>query len=229
MRARLKNYCFASSGHQALSKGFFITLEGGEGAGKSTQARLMNEYLLSLGREVLLTREPGGTIEAEKIRNLIVDRDGGNWSALEETLLFFTARHHHVVHKIKPALNMGQMVICDRFTDSTIAYQGYGRAVDMTVINFMQDHVMNGFEPDLTFLFDLPVEEGLARSSRRQKYSGSTEDRFENMDVEFHERMRNGFLTLAEQNKHRFVILDATQPINEIQNQIQLHLKQIGF
>ena len=210
-------------------KGYFITLEGGEGAGKSTQARLMHEYLLSLGHEASLTREPGGTPEAEKIRNLIVDRDGGNWSALEETLLFFTARHHHVTHKIKPALNLGQIVICDRFTDSTIAYQGYGRNVDMAVIDFMQGHVMGGFEPDLTFLFDLSVDEGLARSSRRQKYSGSTEDRFENMEVEFHQRMRDGFLELAAKHTHRFVILDATKPIDEIQNEIQATLKQRGF
>lgn len=211
------------------TKGIFITLEGGEGAGKSTQAKLMCEYLLSRGHEVLLTREPGGTPEAEKIRSLIVDRDGGNWSALEETLLFFTARHHHVVHKIKPALEMGQIVICDRFTDSTIAYQGYGRHVDMKTLNFMHDHVMNGFKPDLTFLFDLPVDEGLARSSRRQKYSGSTEDRFENMEIEFHERMRQGFLAMATEDTHRFVVLDALKPIDDLQGKIQSILNDRGL
>jgi dTMP kinase len=181
------------------------------------------------GHKVLTTREPGGTIDAEKIRHLIVDRDGGNWSPLEETLLLFTARMNHIEHKIKPALDRGEIVICDRFTDSTIAYQGYGRGVDLDLIKLLQEKFLNNFKPDLTFLFDLDPQIGLARSSKRQIETNSTEDKFENLDIQFHETLRNAFLTLARYEPSRFVILDASQSIEMIQSKISKTLIDKGF
>jgi dTMP kinase len=212
-----------------LNKGFFITLEGGEGVGKSTQTRFIAEFLKDRGHKVLTTREPGGTIDAEKIRHLIVDRDGGNWSPLEETLLLFTARMNHIEHKIKPALDRGEIVICDRFTDSTIAYQGYGRGVDLDLIKLLQEKFLNNFKPDLTFLFDLDPQIGLARSSKRQIETNSTEDKFENLDIQFHETLRNAFLTLARSEPSRFAILEASQSIETIQSQISKTLIDKGF
>ncbi len=212
-----------------MNKGFFITLEGGEGVGKSTQTRFIAEFLKDRGHKVLTTREPGGTIDAEKIRHLIVDRDGGNWSPLEETLLLFTARMNHIEHKIKPALDRGEIVICDRFTDSTIAYQGYGRGVDLDLIKLLQEKFLNNFKPDLTFLFDLDPQIGLARSSKRQIETNSTEDKFENLDIQFHETLRNAFLTLARSEPSRFAILEASQSIETIQSQISKTLIDKGF
>ena len=148
--------------------GLFITLEGGEGAGKSTQAKRLKAALESQGREVILTREPGGTIEAEKIRDLLVQRDGGQWTPMAECLLFFAARQMHVETLIKPALADGKIVICDRFTDSTIAYQGYGHGFDIPTIRQIEIITLGGFKPHLTFLLDLPVDVGLSRSLKQK-------------------------------------------------------------
>jgi dTMP kinase len=206
-----------------MIKGLFITLEGGEGAGKSTQSRQLKSALESLGREVILTREPGGTPEAEKIRDLLVQRDGGNWTPMAECLLFFAARQMHVETLIKPAIAAGKIVICDRFTDSTIAYQGYGHGFDIPTIRQVEQVTLNGFKPDLTFILDLPVANGLARSLR-QKDSASgkenTEDRFENMKIDFHEKLRHGFLDIAAQDKTRCVVVDALQPPQAVYDMI---------
>ncbi len=212
-----------------MNKGFFITLEGGEGAGKSTQAQFIKGFLNDRGHAIAITREPGGTVDAEKIRHLIVDRDGGNWSPLEETLLLFTARMNHIDHKIKPALDRREIVICDRFTDSTIAYQGYGRGVDLNLIKLLQEKFLNNFKPDLTFLFDLDPKIGLVRSSKRQAETNSTEDKFENLNIQFHEILRDAFLTLARSEPSRFIILDASQSIEMIQSEISKTLINKGF
>lgn len=202
-----------------MTRSLFITLEGGEGAGKTTQARKLKEYLEQLSHDVVLTREPGGTPEAEKIRELLVQRDGGNWTPMAETALFFASRQMHIETLIKPSLRHGKTVICDRFTDSTRAYQGYGHGFDLETIEKFDDLIVNKFEPDLTFIFDLPVKEGLTRSmSQKSKASGAemTEDKFEKMDIAFHERMRQGFLKIAESNPKRCHVIDARQTPDKI-------------
>lgn len=202
-----------------ISKGLFITLEGGEGAGKSTQSRRLKSALEDAGRDVVLTREPGGTPEAEKIRDLLVQRDGGNWTPMAECLLFFAARQMHVETLIKPAIAAGKIVICDRFTDSTIAYQGYGHGFDIATIRQIEKLTLGDFKPDITFLLDLPVADGLARSLRQKDVSSgkeNTEDRFEKLQSEFHEKLRQGFLTIAKADTNRCVVVDALQSADDV-------------
>lgn len=177
--------------------GLFITFEGGEGSGKSTQIRLLKEYLEQSGHGVILTREPGGTPEAEKIRDLLVQRDGGAWSAEEECLLLYAARKGHVERVIKPAIAAGKIVLCDRFSDSTMAYQGYGHGLSHAFIDNLDRLVLGGFKPDMTFMLDIAPEVGLARSERRlvSAADGSkeqTEDRFERLDFSFHKKTAAG-------------------------------------
>lgn len=200
-----------------MSKGLFITLEGGEGGGKSTQSKRLKAYLEKQGREVVLTREPGGTPEAEKIRTLIVDRQGGNWSPVAECLLLFAARAMHVRDCIAPALAAGKVVICDRFTDSTRAYQGYAGGIALSVIEAIKQTAIGALEPDITFILDLPAQTGLARTHTRT----TTEDRFEGKALAFHEALRQGFLDIAAKNPSRCHVIDATQPIDDVFNQIQ--------
>jgi dTMP kinase len=200
-------------------KGFLITLEGGEGAGKSTQARKLREFLEGQGRNVVLTREPGGAPESEKIRDLLVQRDGGNWTPMAECLLFFAARQIHVETLIKPAVAQGKIVICDRFTDSTRAYQGYGHGFPLETIESLNALALQDFEPDLTFILDLPINAGLQRSFDQKAGSigrEATEDRFEKLDKEFHERIRNGFLDIAAKNPVRCCVIDASRTVDAI-------------
>lgn len=215
-----------------MRKGLFITFEGGEGAGKTTQIKAIAEWLNNQGIEVVSTREPGGTPEAEKLRDLLVKRDGGNWTAEAEVLLFFAARHMHVTDVIKPALEKGKVVICDRFTDSTRAYQAYGHGQDLQFINKVNDLVLQGFEPDLTFILDIPAKDGLARSERRQSEIGSddaaSEDRFEKLDIAFHEKLRQGFLDIAQNDPDRCFVIDALQKPDEITNRLQSLISQEG-
>lgn len=165
------------------TKPLFITFEGGEGSGKTTQINRLSQELLNLKHKVITTREPGGTPEAENIRNLIVQRDAGDWTPMAETLLLFAARVMHVDKIIKPALAENKTVICDRFTDSTMAYQGYGHQTDIDQIKAINDLSLGGFEPDLTFILDIDPEEGLQRSDRRlaaEKFQvKQREDRYE--------------------------------------------------
>jgi len=214
-----------------MKPGFFITLEGGEGAGKTTQARKLKESLEADGREVILTREPGGVPEAEKIRDLLVQREGGNWTPMAECLLFFAARQMHVETLIKPAIIAGKIVICDRFTDSTRAYQGYGHGFSLEAIEGIKNIALPGFEPDFTFIFDLPVEAGLQRSfAQKEKSQGreATEDRFEKLDRAFHEKLRLGFLEIARQNPQRCHVIDATRTPDEISAAVLAVLRKVG-
>lgn len=204
----------------------FITFEGGEGSGKTTQIALLKQSLENTGKGVLTTREPGGTPEAEKIRDLIVQRDGGDWSPTAECLLFFTARHMHWHTKIKPALDTGQIVLCDRFTDSTVAYQGYGHGFDLETIKKIKNVSIGDVEPNLTIILDIAVNEGLARAGKRMEDSSSTEDRFERIGTEFHEKLRQGYLTIAKQNPQRCLVIDATQSVETIQDQIFSAVKE---
>lgn len=212
-----------------MKRGWFITLEGGEGAGKTTQCRVMKSHFENLGYDVILTREPGGTPEAEKIRNLLVQRDGGNWTPMAECLLFFAARQMHVETLIKPALAAGKIIISDRFTDSTVAYQGYGHGFDLDVIRRIEELTLNGFKPDLTFLLDLPVETGLQRSLKQKSVASgleNTEDRFEGLDTSFHQRLRDGFLSLARMNPERIITVDAAQEPETVSQSILSILKE---
>ncbi len=203
------------------SGGFFITLEGGEGAGKSTQIKLLAEALRKEGHEVIVTREPGGTPEAEKIRNLLVQRDGGKWTPMAEILLFFAARNMHVETLIRPALAEGKIVISDRFTDSTRAYQSYGHGMEPDLIESFVQLSLGGFEPDLTFILDLDVKTGLARAGKRLTGESSGEDRFERLDAAFHERLRKGYLEIAEQNPERCVVVNAAQSVEKVSEEIK--------
>lgn len=198
----------------------FITFEGGEGGGKTTQIRLLKDKLEKSGRSVVQTREPGGTPEAEKIRTLIVDRAGGNWSPMAETLLVFAARAMHVRDLIIPALEQHKTVLCDRFTDSTRAYQGYAGGIDLSIIETLKHAAIGRLEPDITFILDVPAEIGLKRSHGRMAKSGATEDRFEGKDLQFHETLRKGYLEIAATHPLRCKIIDATQSINEVADAI---------
>jgi len=189
-----------------VARGRFITFEGGEGGGKSTQVRLLAERLASLVSEVTTTREPGGSPGAESIRALLVDGPPERWSSLTETLLMYAARADHVERVIRPALARGAWVVCDRFHDSTRAYQGAGGGAPQDLIGQLETSVLGSTRPDLTLILDLPVEAGLARAAAR----GGGEARFEAKGLAFHQRLREGFLAIAAAEPERCVVLDAS-------------------
>ncbi len=190
-----------------MSVGRFITFEGGEGAGKSTQVRRLAERLREAraGRVVLTTREPGGAPGAEEIRGLLINGDASRWDAMSEALLHFAARREHLVRTIWPALAQGQWVVCDRFADSSLAYQGYGQGLGREAIAALYALAVGDFRPDLTLILDLPVEEGLRRAGKRE---GGL-DRYERMDGAFHHRLRRAFLDVAQQEPERCRLIDA--------------------
>lgn len=206
------------------TKPLFISFEGGEGSGKTTQINKLAEALTQKGFKVLTTREPGGTPEGEKIRDLLVQRDGGNWDPVSECLLLYAARVMHIEKVIKPSLEKGKIVITDRFHDSTFAYQGYGRGLDITEIEKLNQIAIGSFRPDITFILDIDPEQGLRRSSRRLAAESlqlkQTEDRFENMDLEFHRRLRMGFLEISKREPQRCHVIDAAQDAAVIFDQI---------
>jgi dTMP kinase len=196
--------------------GRFITLEGGEGSGKSTQARRLAAALEDLGLSTLVTREPGGSPGAEDIRRLLVTGEPGRWDALTETLLIFAARADHVARTIGPALLAGKWVICDRFTDSTYAYQGAGRGIARETIRRIDSVVLDDFRPDLTFVLDLDVATGLRRATAR----AGDETRFEKFDVSFHEQLRQAFIDIARRAPDRCRLVDASGSEEEVANRI---------
>ena len=189
-----------------MMKGRFITFEGGEGSGKSTQVRRLAARLRDAGLSVTETREPGGSPGAEAIRGLLLNGEVGRWDALTEALLHYAARRDHLETTVRPALAAGDWVISDRFADSTLAYQGYGHGLDHGVIGQLHTAVVGTFRPDLTLILDIPVEAGLARAAGR----GQGADRYERMDLAFHERLRQGFLEIARQEPQRCAVIDAT-------------------
>jgi len=184
----------------------FITLEGGEGTGKSTQAKSLAAALEGHTISALVTREPGGSPGAESIRKLLVEGEQGRWDTLTETLLMFAARSDHIRNTIKPALASGKWVVCDRFTDSTYAYQGIGRGLDRETIRRIDAVAVGDFKPDMTLVLDLPVDVGLARAKARP----GAEDRFEKFGIEFHEKLRTAYRDIAIRNGDRCVLLDAS-------------------
>ena len=200
----------------------FITFEGGEGAGKTTQIKRLSAYLVGIGQAVIETREPGGSAGAEEIRKLLVEGAPDRWDAETESLLHFAARRDHLVKTIVPALEAGNWVLCDRFADSTIAYQGYGHGVSRRALDQLYALVSQGLSPDLTFILDLAVDAGLDRANRRAIAGVAVqEDRYERMDVVFHERLRAGFREIAAGEPQRCVVLDGGRDEDAIFAKIQ--------
>jgi len=191
----------------------FITLEGGEGAGKSVQAQALSGRLREQGHAVTSVREPGGTLLGERLRELLLS--AGDINPLAETLLFFAARDQLITEVIRPALERREIVICDRFTDSTRAYQGFGRGVSIELIDKLNAAAAAGVKPDLKVLLDLPVLDGLARAR-----TNAGRDRFEQEEIAFHERVRQGYLSLAENDPGRWLVVDATMPADRVTRMI---------
>ena len=204
-----------------MSVGRFITLEGIEGAGKSTVAKYVGDWLAGQGIAVRLTREPGGTPLAERVRRIVLERGTEQVSAVTETLLMFAARALHVENVIVPTLGAGEWVVCDRFTDATRAYQGSARGVDAALIDTLARAVHPQLAPDCTLLLDLPVAAGLARA--RERGAGAT-DRFEAETVSFFEKVRGGYLALARREPARIHVIDAAAPLSDVQQQVAVIL-----
>lgn len=200
-----------------MARGRFITLEGGEGVGKSTQIGLLKSALEARGIKVLTTREPGGSPGGEEIRTLLVNGDTHKWEPLSEALLNYAARHEHLQKTILPALEAGVWVLCDRFADSTMAYQGYGHGMDREIIRRLHRLVVGDVQPDLTLILDMPVAEGLKRAGARAAPAGrGDEDRYERMARDFHERLRQGFLDIARREPTRCALIDARGDIGAV-------------
>jgi dTMP kinase len=195
----------AAGADVADGRGKFITIEGGEGAGKTTQLGLLTKALGTCGIPVQATREPGGSPGAEAIRRLLLEGEGDRWDAVSESLLLTAARRDHVNRLIAPALAQGKWVVSDRFADSTLAYQGFGKGVALAQLTALHGFALGDFAPDLTLILDLPIEVGLARAAVR-----SSADRFERLDRDIHERLRQGFRQIAADNPARCVLIDAS-------------------
>ncbi len=211
-----------SSLNNISNKGLFITFEGVEGAGKTTNIQFIAEKIEDAGHEILLTREPGGTELSEAIRELLISKDYPEMHINTELLLMFAARSEHLNKKILPAIKAGKWVLCDRFTDATFAYQGGGRGISESTISTLETLVQGSLKPDYTFLFDLNAEIGLARAQNR----GET-DRFEQQHIDFFNRVRAKYLAMAESEKKRYRIVNAEQDLATVQKQINQLLAEI--
>lgn len=198
-----------------MIRGKFITLEGGEGVGKTTNLAFIKKYLEQHHIPVVVTREPGGTLLAEKIRSLLLDKDSEAISEHAELLLMFAARAQHIKHVIEPALAQGKWILCDRFTDATYAYQGGGRAMKISTIECLENLVQGTLRPDLTLLLDAPVEIGLERVKER-----GAPDRFEIEKISFFEQVRRAYLLQAELYPERVKLIKANQPLSDVQRAI---------
>ena len=196
--------------------GRFITLEGGEGAGKSTQIARLGTWLREKGRTVVTTREPGGSPGAEMVRKLLVEGPPERWDGTTEALLHFAARRDHLRSTVWPALTRGAWVISDRFADSTIAYQGNGHGLERAMLERLYEVAVGKFRPDLTLILDLPIDAGLARAASRR----GTETRYESLPKDFHERVRAGFLDIARREPDRCAVIDATKDLDAVSSAI---------
>lgn len=206
----------------SAARGLFITFEGIDGSGKSTQARLVAESLRGAGHDVVLTREPGGSPGAEEIRRLVLEGDPDRWSAETEILLFTAARRDHLERTIEPALAAGKVVVCDRFADSTRMYQGLSRG-DLRALVDQLHSLMIGREPDLTLLIDMDPEVGLARARGRQ----GKEERFEDFGPDLQRRMRAGFLALAAEFAGRFRVVDGARPVEVVAAEVLAQVRRV--
>ncbi len=205
-----------------MKYGKFITVEGIEGVGKSTNIDFLSGLIEKEGIEVVRTREPGGTPMAERIRGLLLEHGEEALPDTAELLLFFAARSLHVANTIRPALEAGKWVVCDRFTDASRAYQGDGRGLDMERINTLARWVQEGLEPDVTLLLDAPADIGMGRAARR-----GASDRLESEEISFYERVREGYLTLARAEPERFAIIDASQSLADVKADIHAVLRRL--
>jgi len=202
-------------------QGFFVTFEGGEGSGKTTQLKALLGHLRSVGREVVETRDPGGTAIGNQIRGLLLDGENARMDSLTELLLYEASRAQLVQEVVQPVLAAGQILLCDRFTDSTVAYQGYGRGLDLDLIERLNASATRGIRPDLTFFLDLDPVVGLERVKRRLTPSRASRDRLEDEALAFHERVRQGFRALAAREPERVIALDAVQSLSELAAEIR--------
>lgn len=207
-------------------KGFFISLEGGEGSGKTTQLALLKDAFVKAGKEAVFTREPGGCPEAEAIRTLLLTGAGDKWQPLTETLLFQAARVEHVQRLIKPSLEARKHVVSDRFFDSTCVYQGHARGLGIDYMKALHKLTVGDFTPDLTIYIDIKPEDGLKRANSRQ----GNETRFESLDISFHHKVREGFLQAAGKEPQRFEVIDGAQAKEQVHTQILAALnKRLGL
>lgn len=205
-------------------KGYFITIEGTDGAGKTTQITLLSEYLKQKKIDFLLTREPGGTPISEKIREILLDISNEDLCDSTEVLLYAASRAQHLQQTILPAVQQGKLVLCDRFVDSSIAYQAFGRGVDRKQVKFINAYATNGIQPDLTIYLDLPPHKGILRKQKEQMHEM---DRMEQEKMEFHEKVYEGFQNLAQNYPERIKKIDASKSIEEIQKQIQIQIDKL--
>lgn len=203
-------------------KGIFISLEGIEGCGKSTQSKLLAQYFRELGYCVILTREPGGTPIGEKIRDLLLDPKNDNMASITELLLYLASRTQHIIEVISPALSAGKIVICERFNDATLAYQGYARGLELDRVWQLINAATYGLEPDLTIVLDLDVKDGLARAEGRSNHK----DRLESEDLMFHNKVRQGYHDIARKWTKRVKLIDANGSIDEVQTRIRESIKE---
>ena len=203
-------------------QGKFITFEGGEGTGKSTQIKLLAEYLQQKGKDIVTSKEPGGTEVGQDIRKLLVCGDKDKFDAVAEALLYFADRHIHLTKKVWPAMENGSIVLSDRFADSTIAYQyyGYNKRVSKETLDRLYEIAVGDFKPDLTIILDIDPKVGLARSFNKAKTMEIKELRFEGRELEFHNNLREGFLEIAKAEPNRCVVLDADKSIEDLHNDI---------
>ncbi|MDH5369027.1 MAG: dTMP kinase [Gammaproteobacteria bacterium] len=208
--------------NDSVTKGQFITIEGTEGVGKSTNMAFIEDWLKKAGKELVITREPGGTVLGEKLREVLLDAKEQSMSDDTELLLMFAARAQHLHEVIKPALASGKWVLCDRFTDATYAYQGGGRGIEMSRIAQLEQWVQGDLRPDMTIILDLPVDIGLERAGKR-----SEPDRFELEKHDFFNKVRNTYLSRAADQPERYQVIDASPSINEVQTSIQSVLEKM--
>ena len=204
-----------------MKKGLFITFEGADGCGKTTQLNLLAQLLKEKGQEVIITREPGAKGLGEKVREILLNYDG-EVSSNCEAFLFLADRAQHIDLIVKPAIAEGKIVLCDRHTDSTLAYQGYGRGVDLAQLKMLNGLATSGFVPDLTFVFDIDVETSMARV-------GKNKDRMESAGVEFHEKVRKGYLEIAKQEPSRVKVINSKDSIENIFEQVKKIMENYGF
>lgn len=193
-------------------KGLFITFEGGEGTGKSTQSKLLYDHLINKNSDVIFTREPGGCLESEEIRKILINGSINKWDPITESLLHNAARREHIKKIIKPALLNDKIVICDRFIDSTMAYQGIGQGVSSKFLNLLSNEITENITPNITFIFDMDIKESLKRANIRDK---DKKNRYEKFDDSFHKRIRSYFKSLANTDK-RYILIDASKSLEEI-------------
>ena len=207
--------------------GLFLTFEGGEGSGKTTQLTALLEFLRAAGYDAIATRDPGGTPIGKQIRRILLDRENARLTGTAELFLYEASRAQLVQEVIRPALAQGRIVLCDRFTDSTVAYQGYGRGLDLDLIARLNAVASDGLRPDLTFLLDLDPEVGLARATQRPRAPDTRPDRIEDELLGFHQRVRSGYRAIAAAEPERVIVVDATGSVGEIESQIRRRVEAL--